>query len=205
MDSVVGIDLSGLTSGARGRTVAAQLLLETPLRRGDRFIAPRGLVGDRLLVEWIDERRPRVIAIDAPLTLPHSVLCAGSDCSRCGLGSAEYLARDVDRLAGGMPTAMLAAIAFRGIYLARVLRDRGYEVIEAYPAAAYRAMGATGKSYEERAVLVSRRIGMAIDPSCHDAVDATCAALVAADRAAGEHDGLIPGEDGQIWVTRSGA
>jgi len=205
VDSVVGIDLSGLTSGARGHTVAAELFLEIPLRLGERFIAPRGLRGDRLLVDWLDARRPRVIAIDAPLTLPHSVICVTSDCPRCEVGSAEYLARDVDRLAGGMPTAMLAAIAFRGIYLARALRSRGYEVIEAYPAAAYRAMGAEGKTYEERAALLSRRIAGGIIPEDADAVDATCAALVAADRAGGAHDGRITGDDGRIWVTRPGA
>jgi len=204
VDSVVGIDLSGLTSGARGHTVAAELFVETPLRLGERFIAPRGLRGDRLLVEWIEGRRPRVIAIDAPLTLPHSVLCSDAECPRCDLGSAEYLARDVDRLAGGMPTAMLAAIAFRGIYLARVLRDRGYEVIEAYPAAAYRAMGAAGKAYEERAALLVDRVG-AFDWTITDEVDAVCSAIVAADYAARRHERAIRGDDGEIWVTAPGA
>jgi predicted nuclease with RNAse H fold len=104
-----------------------------------------------------------------------------------------------------MPTAMLAAIAFRGIYLARVLRGRGYEVIEGYPAAAYRAMGASGKTYQERAALLSRRVAGGINPEDADAVDATCAALIAADRAGGTHDGRITGDDGQIWVTRPGA
>jgi predicted nuclease with RNAse H fold len=200
VDSVVGIDLSGLTYGAKGRTVAAHLLLDDPLLLGECLIVPRRLRGDRLLVEWIEERRPRVVAIDAPLTLPHGVLCAVSDCPRCELGSAEYLARDVDRLAGGMPTAMLAAIGFRGIYLARVLRERGYEVIEAYPAAAYRAMGATGKTYEERAALLARRVG-GFQWTIADEVDAVCSALVAVDYVAGRHEGVIPGEDGEIWLT----
>ena len=204
MDSVVGVDLSGLTSGARGHTVAAELFLETPLRLGERFIAPRGVRGDQLLGEWIDERRPRVIAIDAPLTLPHSVLCVDSDCPRCELGSAEYLARDVDRLAAGMPTAMLAAIAFRGIYMARKLRERGYEVIETYPAAAYRAMGATGKTYDERAALLMDRAG-AFQWTIADEVDAVCSALVAANYVAGRHEGAICGDDGTIWLTAPGA
>ena len=204
MDSVVGIDLSGLTSGARGHTVAAELFLEMPPRLGERFIAPRGLRGDRLLIQWIDARRPRVIAIDAPLTLPHSILCVDPSCTRCELGSAEYLARDVDHHAGGMPTAMLAAIAFRGIYLARKLRERGYEVIETYPAAAYRAMGATGKTYEERAALLTALIG-AFGWTITDEVDAVCSAIVAGDYAAGAHEGVVRRDDGEIWVTRPGA
>jgi hypothetical protein len=65
-----------------------------------------------------------VVAIDAPLILPHSMTCVEPDCPRCAPGTAAYLARDQDRLAGGMPTAMMAAIALRGIYLARMLRGR---------------------------------------------------------------------------------
>lgn len=200
VDSVIGIDLSGLTSGARGRTVAVHLFLETPLRLGERFVAPRRLRGDRILVEWIDERRPRVIAIDAPLTLPHSILCADPRCMRCELGSAEYLARDVDRLASGMPTAMLAAIAFRGIYLARKLRERGYEVIETYPAASFRTMGA-GSGPIDRAWALERRLGP-LPPMTTDEFDATCAALVAGDYATGTAQ-AIERADGAIWMPRS--
>lgn len=202
VDTVVGIDLSGLTSGARGHTVAAHLILGLPLQVGDLYTVPRQLKGDRLLIDWIEERRPKVIAIDAPLSLPHSVLCTDPRCPRCEIGAAEYLARDVDRLAGGMPTAMLAAIAFRGIYLARKLRERRYEVIEAYPAAAYRAMGATGKTYEERANLVARRIpSFAADD--HDEIDAVCSALIAADYLTSPLVTPIRGTDGEIW--RSGS
>lgn len=204
MDSVVGIDLSGLTYGAKGRTVAAHLYLETPLRLGVPLVVPRKLKGDRVLADWIEERHPRVIAIDAPLTLPHSILCVNRECPRCELGAASYLERDVDREArrrgGGMPTVMLAAIAFRGIYLARKLRERGYEVIETYPAAVYRAMGATGKSDEERARLLATRLA-GFSSSDPDEIDAVCAALVAADHSIGPHDGVIRGEDGGVWLT----
>jgi predicted nuclease with RNAse H fold len=199
VDSVIGIDLSGLTSGARGQTVAAQLFLETPLRLGERLVVPRKLKGDRILIDWIIERMPRVVGIDAPLTLPHSVMCEAPACPRCQPGSAEYLARDVDRLAGGMPTAMLAAIAFRGIYLARKLREFAVEVIEVYPAAAYRAMRATGKTYQERAALLERHV-RAFRPASADEVDAICSALVAADYASGRGR-VIRGDDGLIWLT----
>ena len=96
---------------------------------------------------------------------------------------------------------MLAAIQFRGIYLAQSLRGLGCEVIETYPAAAYRAMGAIGKSYEERVELLARRLdGLGRDD--HDSIDAACAALVAVDRARGPHAQSIRGQDGEIWLTR---
>ncbi|MHB8459728.1 MAG: hypothetical protein ACYDAK_02930 [Candidatus Limnocylindrales bacterium] len=209
MDSVVGIDLSGLTYGAKGRTVAAHLYLETPLRLGEPLVVPRKLKGDRIVIGWVEERQPRIIAIDAPLTLPHSVICDIASCPRCEPGSARwYTQRDVDRearrLGGGMPAVMLAGILFRGIYLARVLRERGYEVIETYPAAAYRAMGATGKTYEERAALLADRVG-AFQWTIADEVDAVCSALAAADYVAGRHEGVIRGDDGEIWLARSAA
>jgi len=197
VDSVVGIDLSGLTSGARGHTVAAELFLETPLRLGERFIAPRLLRGDRLLVDWIEERRPRVVAIDAPLSLPHSVTCEVVGCERCRPGSASYLARDVDRLAGGMPTVMLAAIAFRGMYLSRQLRAAGFEVIEVYPGAAYALWGLRGAPYEERANFLASRVG-GFAWSTRDEVDAVCAAAVATDYMMGADAGVIAGQDGEI-------
>jgi predicted nuclease with RNAse H fold len=200
VDSVIGIDLSGLSGSTKGRAVAAQIALEERLRVLDIVTIRRGIRGDRDLVDWIDERRPRVIAIDAPLTLPHSIFCEIPGCPRCLPGAASYLRRDVDRLASGMPTAMLAAIAFRGIYLARTLRDRAYEVIETYPAAAYRATGAAGKTYEERAALLADRVG-AFRWTIADEVDAVCSALVAADGVARRHEGVIRGEDGEIWLT----
>jgi predicted nuclease with RNAse H fold len=64
------------------------------------------------------------VAIDAPLSLPHSVTCGLRDSPRCAPGQADDLTRDVDALADGMSTSRLAAIAFRGIYLARILRER---------------------------------------------------------------------------------
>ena len=204
MDSVVGIDLSGLSGSTKGRTVAAQIALEERPCVLDIVTIQRGIRGDRNLVDWIDERRPRVIAIDAPLTLPHSIFCEIPGCSRCLPGAASYLRRDVDRLASGMPTAMLAAIAFRGIYLARTLRDRAYEVIETYPAAAYRAMGAAGKTYDERAALLTGRVG-AFQWTIADEIDAVCSALVAADFAAENHAGVIKGGDGEIWLARAAA
>ena len=204
MDSVVGVDLSGLWGGRDApRTVAARIDLTAPLRVSDWLTARRGPRGDVQLVDWMVAIHPLVVAIDAPLTLPHSVTCDEPECTRCELGAAWYTQREVDqaarRLGGGMPAVMLAAISFRGMYLARKLGELGLEVIETYPAAAYRAMGAQGKTYEERAELLGRRLGI-LDRTDHDAIDAACAALVAADYAGGRSGGVIEAADGRIWM-----
>jgi predicted nuclease with RNAse H fold len=203
VDCVVGIDLSGLHGGLDApRTVAALIELRAPLHVADWFTVPRGSRGDISLVEWVQHQGPLVVAIDAPLTIPHSVTCVESDCPRCALGSAWYTQREVDRaarrLGGGMPAVMLAAISFRGIYLAHQLRGRGFEVIETYPAASYRAMGALGKTYEERARLLNRRLGV-LERSDRDSIDAACAALAAADYAGGRAGAIESGGE-TIWL-----
>ncbi len=196
MDCVVGIDLSGVSGGTYGRTALACIALETPLRVSDQLIVPRGTKGDRILLEWIGARKPRIVAIDAPLSLPHSVTCEVANCPRCEPGAASYLGRDVDRLVDGMPTVMLAAIAFRGIYLARMLRSRGYEVIETYPGGSYAAMGIT----RDQLAKGSRVGGYDLEPfssTIPDEVDAVCAALAAIGRLRGR-ESVVEGRDGAI-------
>lgn len=210
MDTVVGIDLSGLSSGTKGRTVAAHLSIEHPRRLIEApFVVPRGQRGDVQLIDWIEARSPRVVAVDAPLTLPHSVGCRRADCPRCQPGHANYLERDVDAIAraegGGMPFVMLAAIAFRGMYLARMLARPGLHVIEVYPAGAYRRLGLKEGGVEARIELLDRYVtGLEWRPEAlGDQVDAVCAALVAADFAEGPHQGAFTGQDGAIWLSRS--
>lgn len=202
MDSVIGIDLSGLSRGTKGRTALAQLSLSDPPQLLDLHLLRRGERTDLELLAWVDNRPPKVVAIDAPLSLPHSVTCSDRECVRCDPARATYLARDIDAPAGGMPTVMIAGIAFRGIYLARRLRALGYEVIEVYPAAAYRAFGLVSKADRRDPVRVAGAIEQRV-PGVHletgDERDAVAAAIVAVSyvlaRAAS-----IAGEDGTIWL-----
>jgi len=203
VDSVVGIDLSGVSRTTIGQTALSQLSLEERPRLLDRRLFARGeRHADATLIDWIAERRPLVVAIDAPLTLPHSLGCELVDCPRCRPGSAQYLMRDVDRMVGGMSTAQLASIAFRGAYLARIIRGLGSEAIETYPAGVLRDLGLTAQ--------VDRRDQARIDaaleplvgayvPGTPDEQHAVCAALVAADYARGV---AVPklGDDGVIWL-----
>ena len=106
MQSVIGVDLSGLSSGTRGRTWAAELALDQPPQLVASVRIGRGVAGDRELV-GIADRQP-LVAIDALLTLPHSIVCDNADCPRCAVGAASYLERDVDKVVradgGAMPT-----------------------------------------------------------------------------------------------------
>jgi predicted nuclease with RNAse H fold len=153
-----GIDLSGRTTGT---TALAWVEGDPPRVTG---IEDRGLRDDAELVRRCLDRAPAVVAIDAPLSLPHAVTCADPECPRCFAPGARSGSRAVDGkeawAAAGhtekppMPMAMLAAIAFRAIHLRRLLA--GVEVIETWPMGTYRALargeppGDTGDAWRRR-------------------------------------------------------
>jgi predicted nuclease with RNAse H fold len=145
-----GIDLGGRTTGTTaiawvdgpggGRPRVRDVRAEAALRGDAEVVSGLGF--------------PDVVAVDAPLTLPHPVVCTDADCPVCFpedgaapvYGSRPHLDgaaawRSVGHNEKGpMATAMLAGIAFRAIYLARLLGREGLNVIEAWPMGAYRAI-----------------------------------------------------------------
>jgi predicted nuclease with RNAse H fold len=225
-----GIDLGGRTTGttaiawvegSRGSTPRVLEVRAGPELRGDR--------GDAEVLATLGS--PGVVAVDAPLTLPHPIVCTDDNCpvcfphetvappygSRPGLDSAAAW-KAVDHVEKGpMATAMLAGIAFRAIYLARLLRRAGLEVIEVWPMGAYRALarapgvharGTDGGDEWRRALLVPRveGIGDAIrrgENAERDRLDAVAAAYVGWLWLAGEARSVPPGakRDGEaIWI-----
>ena len=198
MDTAVGIDLSGLSRRTKGRTALAQLSVEDRPRLLDRHVFERGEGSDVAVIGWVLAHSPRVVAIDAPLTLPHAVTCSECGCLRCGPGSAPHQLRDVDTMVKGMPTSMLAAIAFRGIYLARHFREAGIEVIETYPAGSYRRLGADRHDAQSVDRALSELIaGFAAESQ--DERDAVAAGLAAAQHGVGRGVS-VEGADGTIWL-----
>jgi predicted nuclease with RNAse H fold len=204
-----GIDLGGRTTGT-----TAIAWVDGP--RGSRprvreVSAAAGLRTDQKVLTELGS--PGVVAIDAPLTLPHPVVCTDDDCpvcfpddaaapaygSRSGLDGATAW-RSIGHVEKGpMATAMLAGIAFRAIYLARLLRRAGLKVIEAWPMGAYRAIarspGATGRGEEggddwRRALLETRL----------DGLDETVAPAVRAER--DRLDAVAAAYVGWLWLAR---
>ncbi|HEY6778400.1 MAG TPA: DUF429 domain-containing protein [Thermoleophilaceae bacterium] len=145
-----GIDLGGRTTGTTAIAWVDGPRATRPTVREVR--AGAGLRADAQLLGELGS--PKVVAIDAPLTLPHPVVCTDDDCPICfpddgaapAYGSRSHVDgttawRSIGHLEKGpMATAMLAGIAFRAIYLARLLRRAGLKVIEAWPMGAYRAI-----------------------------------------------------------------
>jgi predicted nuclease with RNAse H fold len=149
-----GIDLGGRTTGT---TAVAWVEGAHGTRPSVREVrAGADLRGDTRMLDELG--CPEVVAVDAPLTLPHPVVCTDDDCPVCfpddGARPAYGSRSDLDSAAawrsighvekGPMATAMLAGIAFRAIYLARLLRRAGMKVIETWPMGAYRAFARSG-------------------------------------------------------------
>jgi predicted nuclease with RNAse H fold len=199
---VAGIDLSGRTTG----TTALAWLVGTASGERPRLERPvvtdglRGAKGDERIVGLLVDVRPDVVAIDAPLHLPHAVTCRDENCQRCfpsGGGYPSYTTRMLerkDRWEGPttrppMPMVMVAGIAFRAIFLRRLLEREGIRVIETWPAGVLRQMqNAPGRSTRLDAGTRARLLlGSVDDPGWRlqqpdlslDVADAVAAALAA--------------------------
>jgi predicted nuclease with RNAse H fold len=199
--TAVGVDLSGLSRATKGVTAAACLTVTEPPELVDLATFRSGPESDATLADWVLRRGPEVVAIDAPLSLPHSVTCVTADRPRCLPGAANYLARDVDREAGGMPSVMLAAIMFRGIYLARHLRDHGLLVIETYPRAAYRGWGVGSAAGVSSETVLAGMVG-SYRAKLSDERDAIAAGLAGVSYLQGDAH-AIGGHDGVMWIPGS--
>jgi predicted nuclease with RNAse H fold len=197
-----GIDLGGRTTG----TTAMAWVEGRPGRRPSVGDVRAGAALRRDADVLGELGFPGVVAVDAPLTLPHPVVCSDDDCPVCFPESGEapvYGSRpQLDGATawrsvghnekGPMATAMLAGIGFRAIYLARLLRRAGFTVIEVWPMGAYRALarssdaasrGDEGSDRWRRALLETTVEGLqaAVPPgetAERDRLDAVAAAYV---------------------------
>jgi predicted nuclease with RNAse H fold len=125
----IGIDLAALPRNQTG----------VCLHDGDVFM-PGTLYGDDEILRYVREHRPRVVAIDAPVTLPRGRCCWDDAC--CGPGKI----RQCDRMliARGHRVfppgfSFMKQLTLRG----KSLKERlaGFEVIEVHPRTTMRILG----------------------------------------------------------------
>lgn len=202
---VAGIDLSGRTTGITalawlsGEATAGRPILERPVV-ADRSL--RGDDGDHRIAGLLIQAHPDVVAIDAPLRLPHAVTCQDVDCARCFPPKGFYLSYTTRMLERGahwpgasralppMPTVMVAGIAFRAVFLRRLLEREGIQVIETWPTGIYRRIAGDDGASSSRLDAAARArllLGRVDDPAHQlvnpdvslDALDGVAAALAA--------------------------
>jgi len=218
---VVGVDL------AAGRGVTALAGLE--LAGLELAPAPSHLVAlahpvtdDDILAE-VARRRPAVIALDAPLTLPGPVAAALAGAPWSGHDSPYTRAAERDPIwrtlgARPLPVSFLGGLTFRAIPLAARLRAAlpDATVIEVFPTATLQALGVrhTGDGRGAKTSVEARRathVALSVwvtglpaledgDPLDADALDAVAAALTAAAFARGAYVAVGDAAEGCIIV-----
>ena len=120
----IGLDLAGVESRPSGFCVLADFKVETCL-----------LYTDKEIIQKIEELKPKVIAIDAPLSLPPGRKSIEErndvhfrECDR------ELLKRGIKFFP--ITLGPMRKLTERGIKLKRILKNKGFKVIEAYPGGA---------------------------------------------------------------------
>jgi predicted nuclease with RNAse H fold len=214
MHLAAGIDLSGRTTGTTAVAWVGGAPDLVDIVAGPQL---RGRTGDAEIARLLAARRPDVVAIDAPLSLPHAVTCTDPDCADCfpvdGVAP-SYGSREIDGARPWanvghshkppMPMVMIAGIAFRAIYLRRLLAP--LPVIETWPMGVYRALapaagGDTGDAWRRSAL--ASVVGGAKRLRGTDRLDAVAAAYAAWCYLTGRATEVVAREDeGSIWLPR---
>ena len=181
----VGLDLSGSEERPSGWALLIGLEARTSLPRADDEI---------LDLTWRAE--PRLVAIDAPLTLPRG-------------GSMREVDRLMHRL--GLPVLpplmpAMEKLTMRGIRMAKALRAKGLQVIEVHPTSTRKVLGlpAKGRKAIQEALLEMGFKGdlEERDLTIHE-LDAITAALTASLHLLGLSE-LVRAGDGEICIPRRG-
>lgn len=124
---VVGLDLAGLAKNETGFCLLIAPGKEIPLGRTETKI----LHTDMEILDEIERTKPDCIAIDAPLWLPKS--------GTWRPGEQELLKRGFNPLSPVLPS--MKVLALRASLLVRVLRERGYNIIEVFSKASEKIFG----------------------------------------------------------------
>ena len=150
---------------------------------------------DEELLRLALSARPRVVAIDAPL----SFAADGGPFRRCDL---EARRRGFMVLPLSLPS--MARLTTRGIELKRLLEERGFEVIEVFPTGGFRTLGIVPPRREiDKALKGLRSMGLRIEgvESVHE-LDAVMAAYTAYKYFVGEVEVLGDPTEGVIVFPR---
>ncbi len=127
--SIVGLDLAGVESRPTGFCILADMKAETSL-----------VYTDKEILKKIRESKPRVVAIDAPLSLPPG---RKSLEERTGVHLRESDRELLKRGIRFFPVTLgpMRKLTERGINLRRVLEAENFIAIEVYPGGAQDVLG----------------------------------------------------------------
>ena len=171
---------------------------------------------DDEIVDAIIRWRPRLVAIDAPLSLPKGMDCLEEDCPCRSLLPQKGRACERELAKLGIPCyfttkkSIIKEMVYRGINLKKELCRRGYEVIEVYPyASKVRLFGkpippktrARGLAFlKEYLAYLIPDLAPYISKLNHDLCDALIAAYTAYLHSRSETEAVGDPGEGLIWI-----
>ena len=150
----------------------------------------RRIATDAELIHSVEELKPDVVSIDSPLAYPKGRCCARKDCecSKYGiLRESERMLRHFGIHVYPCLIDSMVNLTTRGMRLAKLLRDKGYHVIESYPGVAQDILqiARKGKTREQHMRLKQGLESFGLEGSwtddsqvSHDELDAITSALV---------------------------
>ncbi|MEM1986248.1 MAG: DUF429 domain-containing protein [Nitrososphaeria archaeon] len=190
---VVGLDLSGSSRKDSGICLLYDCNVKT-------FI----LFSDEEILEKITTFDARLVAIDAPLSLPKGRKNlddrSGPHLREC---DRELLRRRIRFFP--LTLGPMRKLTERGIKLKEVLKEKGYEVIEVYPGGAQDIWGFPRKNKNLEGLRKNLgNIGLNgnFEQMCHDELDAVTAALVGFLYLLGEYDEYGDRSEGTIIMPK---
>lgn len=202
----IGIDLT-----SSSRKPSAYVGLSTELQISLGFLQT-----DSQIIAAVEQNRPALVAIDAPLGLPKGLCCLEESCPCQPLSPSQKRVCE-SQLAGlGIPCffttkkSIIKEMVYRAIKLKDELSERGYQVIEVYPyASKVRLFGKPIPSklkpqglkfLQEHLVSLIPDLAQSREKLNHDLCDAALAAYTAYLYYQGKAELLGDEEEGQIVI-----
>lgn len=193
----VGIDLTGSEKRASGVCVLDGYHAYLELLKTDEEI-----------IDKIQKVGPAIVSIDSPLGLPRGRCCPNDACECRIYGIMRECERILKKRGINVYPCLIPSmqgLTMRGINLARILRDKGYDVIESYPGAAQDVLGLPRKRVDLKALEIDL-MNMGIQPVSareiitHDEIDALTSALVGYFYQAGQYEDLGNSDEGFLII-----
>ncbi len=171
----LGIDLSGSEKNPTGVCIlkGREAHLDT-------------LYSDEELLSLIKEARPAIVSIDSPLSLPKGRCCSKDTCECRRIGIMRECERTLKKRGINVYPCLIPSmqgLTTRGMKLAKMAEELGFNVIESYPGAAQDIMGLPRKKADLTGLQIDL-MNMGIEPIAnrsvisHHEIDALTSALV---------------------------